>query len=105
MWPDQAAAPDGAANGGADGRANGQHAELAVRSHAISTPDEAVGGGQAEAKAHQEPLGDQQAAAGRQPLAAAGLSTAGAPSPGFLQCGYALPGAQQAGASAADLVG
>ena len=79
MWPDNVAAPKGAANGGANGRANGQHAELVVRSHAIRTADEAAGGGQAEAKARQEALGAQQAAASRQPVAAGGLSTAGMP--------------------------
>ena len=80
MWPDQAPAPDGAANGGANGRTNGQHAELAVRSHAISMADDAAGAGQPEAKAHPEALGAQQAAASRQPVAAGGLSNAGAPS-------------------------
>lgn len=86
MWPNQAPAPDGAANGGPNGRANGQHAELAVRSHAISMADDAAGAAQPEAKAHQEALGAQQAAASRQPVAAEGLSTAGAPSSLCLQC-------------------
>ena len=89
MWPDQAPAPGSAANGGPNGRANGQHAELVVRSHAISMVDDAAGAGQPEAKAHQEALGAQQAAASRQPVAAGGLSTAGAPSCLCLQCSLA----------------